>query len=37
MELSLLTMVSAGCETIAQNIPAKYPDANVIDSYVPLL
>lgn len=34
IELSLDTIVSAGCETMAQKIPAKYPDANVTDNYV---
>jgi len=29
---NLETMVSAGCETIAQKIPAKYPEAKVTDS-----
>lgn len=29
---NLLTIVSAGWETIAHIIPAKYPEANVTDS-----
>lgn len=31
---NLLTIVSAGWEAMAQNIPAKYPEVNVIDSWV---
>jgi len=27
------TIVSAGWDTIAQNTPAKYPEANVTDNY----
>jgi hypothetical protein len=27
------TIVSAGCETIAQKTPAKYPEAKVTDNY----
>ena len=37
MLFNLETIVSAGWETIAQIIPAKYPEAKVTDNYVPLL
>lgn len=30
---NLDTMVSAGWDTIAQNTPAKYPEAKVTDNY----
>jgi len=32
MLFNLETIVSAGCDTIAQRIPARYPDVNVIDN-----
>ncbi len=37
MLLSLETIVSAGWDTMAHMIPARYPEAKVTESWVPLL